>query len=409
MAHINYARDVYEINRYSLSQFLMPGHSTPNFAAFCGSLTQRNAVALRGMTHYWGRMGIILLHNNIALEQNLSQLRSNNLKTYLVNPFGSYEYYYDPFYGMDMEDIINCILPLEPGSSALEAIKAVRSYLRCYLEIMQLQYRQTPAPFGNSPFNLDLLMDLVKMPYDTLKQSVLNHLPLPQNNNISSLLSTENAQQAAYEAVQDFAGIMRTFLWTPRGFGNHSRMSITQAVQERCLISINITEQRPALLDYLAIEIQALINHKIPFLLLGSDIQLNNSNRLKQIFFTEHKNALYSTGILADSLAGITNTPEEMATLLRQHPEFMVFSCDNVEAARPFSNAVGTYQRIVQENHRDRHREPFHIFASHGRGRHEHEVTENNIRPEELATLYDGCLLCSAQYPRPLLIKQLTL
>lgn len=411
MAHISHARDVYEKNRFSLSQFLALSNSTPSFAAFCGSPSQRNAIALHGMQHYWGRMGIILLHNDAALEGSLARLQSPNpqLKTYLVNPMGSNTFYYDPFYGMAAEDIVNCIVPLEPGSFSSDSNKAVRSYLRCYLEIMQLQYTQNPLPFGNSPYNLDLLMDLVRMPFKTLKQSVLNFLPLPQENSITTLLSTVGAQQSAYEAVCDFADTMSTFLWTPRGFAGHSRMSITQAVTERCLISINITESRPALLDFLATEIQALINRGTPFLLIESGIQLNNSNRLKQIFYAEHQNAPYSTGIIADSLTGITDTTDQLAALLSQHPEFIVFACNNVESARPFSNAIGTYQRMVRETHHEAHREPFHIFSSHGRGRHEREVTENNVRPEELVFLRDGCLLSSNQYPRPILVKHFSL
>lgn len=411
MAHINHSRDVYQRNRLSLSSFLTLDNSNPSFAAFCGRPAQRNAVALHGIRRYWGRTGIVLLHNDASLENSLGQLETTNpqLKTYLVNHPGNVDFYYDPLYGLSAEHIVNCIIPLASGNSFSDTNRTVRSYLACYLEIMNIQFRMNPQPFGNYPYNLDLLMELVRMPYRTLEQSVLNHLPEPQREHIKTLLSTPNAQQSVYDAVTAFATIMRTYIWTSRGFAGHSRMSITQAVRERCLISIYVSDSNPELLDYLTTELYSLINQQIPFLLMESGIQLNNCARLKQLFFAEHQHSNYSTAIITDGLSGIINSEEEMATLFSQHPEFIVFSCNNVRAAEPFSNALGTYQRLIEETQYSRNREPFHIFASHGNGRATREVTEHNVRPEELVYLNDGCLLCSTHYRRPVLIRHFSL
>ena len=76
-------------------------------------------------------------------------------------------------------------------------------------------------------------------------------------------------------------------------------------------------------------------------------------------------------------------------------------------SAEPFSAAFGTYYRQVVEHRRDRRRDPFRLFSSHGEGSSLRENAERNVRAEELMSLGEGALLCGRACPSPLLIRRL--
>lgn len=408
MAHLNYIRGIDYQNNISLPQFLPAIFTNNSFSAFCGTSWQRSQIGLFAMGRCCARRGVILLHNTPQLENTLNRIYDfyPNLRTsqgfsmYLANPNGTPTSYYDPLYGLSEEEILNCILPFHQQDYSGTAY-SVRSNLSGYLQIMRYQYQKNPAPFGSSPYNLDLLLDLTRMSYSDLEKTVLNYLPQAQRIDLTGRLSRPGAQQSVFDAVYSFSASLGTFLWNYKGFASHSRLNIIQAAKNRQFISVYVPESRPEILDYLAVELQSLINHQIPFLCVESGILLNNSKRLKQIFFNDHSDLNYSTGILADNTNGILSSPDELASLLNQHQETVLFSCGNADIARPFSNLMGTYLRHVHEYHTDRHRQPFHLFSSHGRGTVIHEQQQENISPEELTSLGDGCILMGTNFAYP--------
>ena len=261
-------------------------------------------------------------------------------------------------------------------------------------------------------YDLDLLLELTRMPYSDLERNVLAFLPQPLSGQLMGRLSQSGSQQKAFHAVRAFAQAMNKCLWTPRGFAGHTKLSIIQAVREKCLISIYVPGSRSEILDYLAVELQALNDQNAPYLLVTSGITLPNSPRFQSLFLQEHSAMNYATGILAEDLSSAVQTDASdrtQAALFGQLQELFVFACSSTLAAAPFSAGIGQYYRQVTERHMDKHREPFRIFSSHGHGMAQREVQQAVVNPEELTRLGDGCLLYGRNHPIPILIQHFTL
>lgn len=423
MAHINHVRRIDQLSRLSLRDAIDTSYFK-SFATFGGSRMQRNRVCIQELSSFCGQIGIVVLHNDPQLINDLSLLydyqpellRSpNNFQMLLANQadnYGRIASYYDPFYGLEQSAILDALAPIQPGARSTTEIQSIRAILSDYLSIMNYQFSSNKAPFGDYAYNLDLLLELTSMPYPFLKDQVLNYLPNNMRDIISGRLSLENAQQKAYNAVLSFSQTLRSFLWSQSGFQNHSRLSIISAVRNKNLICIYIPDSRTDLLDYIALELQQLINYQTPFLLLESGISLNNSQKLKSCFFSEHESLPYFTAIVADNTSSVISQESynsELASLFSQAQEMFIFECSSTLSAQPFSDGIGDYYRRVVEFHQDSHREPFHIFQSHAHGNIQRELVQKTVTPEELTNLGQGCLLYGKNYPIPVLVNNLIL
>lgn len=421
MAHINHIRNIDHLTRLSIEDVI--NNSYPNsFGAFCGRQAQRNLIGLHKISRVFGRIGIILLHNDPLFESQLSQIYELNpsLRTgnsphmFIANSVdstGTITSYYDPLYGLTQSGILDILAPRMNARSPLENNR-LRSIISDYLSIMEYQFRKNPVPFGNYPYTLDLLYDLTSMPYSELQKRVISFLPDALRMSISGRLSAEGSQQNAYNAVLSFAQSLNEFLWTKRGFSNHTRLSIVDVGKSRQLISIYIPESRSDVLEYIATELQQLNNLQIPYLVVENGLNLNANQKLKNIFMAEHNALPYFTGILAENTSTIidhNNNTNDLASLFSQIQEMFVFSCSSTLAAQPFSDGIGNYYRRVEDQHNDTRREPFHIFSSHGQGNVEREITQRTVDPEELTSMTNGCLLYGKNYPIPVLVDNFIL
>ena len=416
MAHINHIRMVDQLRRLSIRDAIDPRY-LKSFAAFCGSRYQRNQVGIHEMSAFCGNMGIVLLHNDLQIEADLFQLQeslgniSPDFQMYLANPLDSYggiTSFYDPFYGLSESAILDALVPPSPGSVFSLEEQSVRSILSDYLSIMQYQFYKDRHFFGDYAYNLDLLLQLTELSYTELFNSVLNRLPSDLRNGLSGRLSIDGAQQKAHNAVLSFASGLQCYFWTKRDYASHSRLSIISAVRSRNLISIYIPESRNDVLNYIALELQQLNNHQVPYLLIENGLNLNASARLKSLFLSDHDASPYYTGILAENTSGIIssdNSMNDLSSLFSQTQEMFVFQCSSTIAAQPFSDGIGSYYRQLQEYHSDTHSEPFRFFQSHTYGDSQREISERMINPEELTSLGDGCLLYGKDYPIPTLIN----
>lgn len=415
MAHINYTRSAQYMRRRSIGEILPPENWGASFAAFCGDPYQRRMAGLQAVRRCCGRMGVVVLQNDPLLAAALGRLREDmpelarqnpGFRTYSVNPFGSPQRYYDPLYGLNATGVLDAIMPIDGRGYGTSSALNLRSWLQAYLDIMQLQFGRSPAPFGRYPFNLDLLLQLAEMPPDRLQRQVLQYLPSPGRESISTLLAQDDASKEVYAAVRSFANEMEEFLWTPRSFAAHPCISIVEAVRQRCIISVTVPTARPTVLRYLYQELKALQDARVPFLLLAAEVPLTASSELRSLFTGPHETASYSTGILAGDLSYVIAETDELSPLLAEHQEVLLFRCTSTQQARPFSEALGTYQRLVREEHQDRHWQPFRIFPVRARGVGIREVTEHNINAQELVQLQDGAVLCGGLYDTPILIGQ---
>ncbi len=413
MAHINYARVIDTIYTMRLSQT----RTNTNFAIFCGKESQRNEAALYQISAVLGKKPIVLIHNNPTLESQLTRIydinphiREHNLQTKIIVPNLSSNrnaFYYDPLYGMNPPDVLDAIKPM-PGETSPNAlqIESVRAALSDYLDIMEYQFHQSSHAFGQYPFNLDLLLELTEMSYETLEENVLQYLPEDLRERIRANLSSINTQQQVHNSVLNFSKKLSRNLFTRRTAGTHPKISIIQSVNDHQLISIYVPSDRTEILDYLSLELKQLNDYRIPYVLIGDNIDLTKSQRLREIFLSEHQSLAYTTGIIASDLssivhAGDTNASNDVISLYSQTNEILVYACPSTNSAIPFCENAGNYYRYVRDHHTGTTRAPFHLFPAHSQGSGIHEQKELIVHPEELTMNPDVCLLCGKDHPIP--------
>lgn len=408
MAHLNYIRNVTHRGRASIGELLPDENRDAGFAAFCGTLEQRRAAVLQGIHRCMGHRGIVLLQNDPQLVEEVTLAAAGSgARVYHANG-GACRY--DPLYGLSDAAVLDAVLPVEGKGLGAGSVLEVRSWLQAYLDIMKIRFRMAPDVFGRYPFNLNLLMQLTEMPYSSLKQRVLVYLPQPDQARIARVLAQDYAPQQVCAAVQAFASGLKNVLWTQADFSAHSQISIVESVRQRNVIEITVPSASPAVQQYLYRELKFLQEQRVEFLLVASEISLENSPELRSLFTAPHDAAgIYSTGLSAGVLPNVVSGQEGLALLLAEHPEVLVFRCSSVQQAEPFSQALGTYQRRVLDEHLGRSRRPFHLFSAHDTGVGIHEATERNVRPQELLELQDGAILCGAFYEAPVYIRQVLL
>ncbi|MCD7750031.1 MAG: hypothetical protein LUH42_08270 [Oscillospiraceae bacterium] len=424
MAHINHTRNVAQARTLRMSEVIPATPSNDSFGVFCGSAFQRNTVGLREIGRCCGSKGVVLVHNDRAFEERLGliyqrfpQLRANfpRFQMFLANPVGNADFYYDPLYGLPASSVLDAIAPPAQDVGLLtDAQRKLRAVLSDYLSILNSQFQQTPERFGDYPYHLDVLLALTELPFAELETRVLRYLPPQLRTRLSANLSADGVQQQAFSAVFAFCQELSRCLWTRRTLGTQSRLSIIQAVKDKNLISIFVPNSQKEVLDYLSVELEALNNGGVSYLLVADGIDLNNSERFKNLFLAPHNQLPYATGILAEDTSTVvesSSAAQSLAPLFSQTQTIVVFQCSSTMAADPFSTSIGTYYRQVTEAHTGTHREFFHILPSgvdHGGA--QREVQQLRVNPEELTALgTTGCLLCGKNYETPILVDDFIL
>ena len=419
MAHNNHYRQVNNIQRLSIHEAISPRSSNDSFGAFGGYKNQRDLIGLYEISRNIGSKGIVLIHNDPNFESRLSELYTINPsirqrrvapQMYLANSNGSQNSFYDPLYGLSSSDVLDVIAPIPPDSHTLSEVQSVRSALADYLEIISYQFKKNNNTFGKYPYNLDLLYEITSMSFTELNRNILAYLPAQQFDNLTRRLSAPEAQQRAFNAVRSFSLALEKCLWKYKGFSKHSKLSIIDTVLSRNLISIYVPGSRKETLDYLAAEFKALNDRNISYLLITSNIAISESPEFQKLFLNEHSALPYSTGILSEDISSIINSGSTtnntaLSSFFSQTQDIFVFSCSSTLAAAPFSDGIGNYYRQVSEQHNETHREPFHIFSSHGHGSAQREIQQAIINPEELTSLGDGCLIYGSNHEIPILAK----
>ncbi len=409
MAHVNFARFASSRREVRLDDVMPFDGDASSFAAFCGTADQRRRVALRGIRRSCGRMGVVVLQNDPRLASEVGSLRDEpglaagaapGFRVYSMNPAGSAEHYYDPLYGLSTAAALDVLVPQDmPVAEA----HILRSYLSAYLHIMEAQFRMHPAAFGAYPYNLDLLIDLTEMSPRRLETDVIARMDARVAAPARTLLSQEDAQQRAYAAVRAFASEAETYLWTRRGFARHTRASVSAAVRNGCVASVALPTANASVFRCLYQELRSLIEERCPFLLVVSDVALDEAPDLRRLITAPHESACYVTGVTEPDVLHVAADDSEVGALLAQHDDVLIFRCASTQQAEPFSRAFGTYRRIVTDRQQNTYRQPFGIFSSHGAGSTRREVQERNVNAEELMGLDDGAVLCGSAHGRPVL------
>ena len=415
MAHVNYARFATQRRELRLDDVLPQAGGASGFAAFCGTAEQRRHVALRGIRRACGRMGVVVLQNDPQLAAEVGSLRDElggavagnpGFRTYSMNPAGSFEHYYDPLYGVSVAAALDTLVPDDmPPAEA----HVLRNCLSAYLRIMLVQFRLHPEPFGAYPFNLDLLLDLTEMSPSRLESDVISHMPAPDASEVRTVLSQEDAQPRAYAAVRAFVSEVGAYLWTRRGFARHTCASVSAAVRNGCVASVTLPTSNKAVYRCLYQELRTLIEERCPFLLVVSDVALDEAHDLRRLITSPHESAGYITGVVAPDVLHVARDDAEVGALIAQHADVLVFGCASTQQAEPFSQALGTYRRIVTDRQMNSYRQPFGLFSSHGAGSTQREMQERNVTVEELMDLGSGAVLCGSAHRQPILFNRVVL
>ena len=402
MAHILNVRRVQNQLMGSLNSELPLTMGANNFAAFCGTAEQRRRTGLQAIRRFCGRCGIIVLHDDTQLEQDIAALpRALSDQQLRVHTLGNKTY--DPLYGLDQDAIASLLLEGGDGS------QQTRTGLLAYLAVMQHNFQQNPTLYGQYPFNLDLLMQLVQMPYPELERRVLAYLPPHIVQWVRPILNQSGMQRSVYAAVLPYATVMAKYYWTPSGVQGHSRISIVQAVQSRQVICLRIPNSRADLMNYLCADLQMLADLGLPFLLVGSGLDLTASDRLRNWFLSEHEQGNYYTGLLARSMSSVATNEEDVGRVFTQYDQILVFNCSNAKQAEPFTRAYGHYNRRQTERSRQTFLPLPRILPTIGGGKQTRRVEEQNIHVEELMDLRSGVFLCGNHYPIPVLIRRFSM
>lgn len=415
MAHINHSRDIVTMRSMPLSEALSGARILQSVAAFGGTSRQRRESALYTIRRFCSHMGVIVLQNDQQLANQLGLLgrqrtelaiANPNFRTYNENPAGSPVHYYDPLYGLSASGVLDAIIPAD---SAMPDAFATRGYLSAYLEILLALFRKDSVAFGDYPYSLDILLQLVEMSPLDLERSVLPRLPSQTRDRIRAVLMHDGAQLSAYTAVNSFAAEMATFLWTRRMPRDHTQSSMIDAVQRGCISCVTMPAASLRVLHYIYLELRELINRHIPFMLVVDDVDLSQSDELCQLFMAPHESSSYCTAVFEPAISQIARNDQEVGSFLAQHASILVFACSNAQQAQPFSDALGTYQRTITDRNVTSQRTPFAIFSSHGNGSTTHETQEHNITVEDLMGLGSGAVLCGNLYHLPEIIESINL
>ena len=404
--HINYVRRVIRVSRMNLRDFLPPEGWDQSFAVFGGNAEEREIAAIRGIARACGEVGVIVLHNDTRFEDQLGTLqtvRRGQYHVYCANRNGNRAY--DPLYGLEENDVLNSIIPFDPSGAAAPNLAMARAGLTDYLRIMQWQHQHQSAGIGDYPYNLDLLLSLVSMSYMQLEARVLNYLPQLMQDELKSRLSGPGLQQSVWNMVQNYAVQMQAYLWQRQNaWQNHSRFSITTAVHNRQIISIRVPNSNPELLHACGIEINSLVRRGIPFMLVCYGLRVSGEPLLENLFFNTHNN--WSTGLISPTLSSAADI-NRIGDVLRFHQQVVVFPCSSIEEAGIFSDAMGSYYRLIHPRTHGRNRRAFHLLPELTRQVGYQETEVRNIRPEEL--MNGSVLLCGEDTEVPVLVRTMTL
>ena len=380
-----------------------------NFAMFCGTFEQRLTVALHAASRYLGEVGIVVLHDASGLNAKLFSLCDSNSGTN-VQFLADTGKVYDPLYGLSANAILDLLAPMDPSNPMSHGVSTIRMGLHAYLRIMEYRFSQNQRPFGRYPYNLDLLLQLCSMPYETLKNCVLDYIPSSVSEPIKNVLGASGMQQSVLACVNNLVVLMSDYLWQERGFENHSGISIVDSVINRGLISVRVPQSHAGILNYIDVELKVLQNRNIPFLLVNCGVNISQNPAMQKWFLDEHEGKGYYTAIVSDSLSSIiTDSVDQKSKLFSQYQQILVFNCSGAGQAEPFSAQFGDYYRKETEYAFGFGRKFFEIIPHVQHNKNERYVRERNVKVEDLMTLYSGALLCGKAYALPTIIRNFEL
>ncbi len=378
------------INRCSsarVGNWLPDNEAGTNVAVFGGNEFQRNLAVEQGIARCFGQVGVVVIHNNLFLERDLMNFNNLFPEKYAKYPntlacfVNNGNLCYEPLYGMSFNRAIEAIYPELSRESPMYMQQHLCSVaLKAYTDI--LRYREIPI-------DLDNLLYLCNLDLGELERKELSLLPPKEAEEILAVLMQENIIRQVKADVNYFATQMDERIW--RRSQKPSNVSIIEAVRNRALIAIRIPSNHLAVLDYLAAEMNCLLEYNAPFLLVLDSVIVGQS-LLKSVILNQ--SMLFSTVLAGSNIQELFDgAQEDGANAMHKADKIVLFQCSNVTVAKQYSDLIGEYLRQFVSVSDNQHRGAFDLFSSHGKGQSISEQLYARLKPEELVQLGEGAVL----------------
>ncbi len=369
--------------RVSITDWMPDEEAECNLGIFGGRDDQRIAVVAHAIARCYGRIGVIILHNNGNLEQGLRGF--GNKYPAVVEHFanvpvcfvGNGELNYDPFNGMNKQQIIDSLYPADSMDIAMRA-----EAFSGYLDI--LQYR-------NIDMNLNNVVTICNMDPNEIDAHQMDGVPEYLKSGIIATMLQNNIHMQIKADVNRFARALDGHIWSSRT--NPTGVNLISAVQKGAMLSVRVQDGNLVLMDYLAEELRIIAEHNCRFLLVIDSVKLGDS-KLKQIIespVAKHTTVLSGMNhmfMLADKAGENAELPISLSQ------KIILFSCNNAMVAHYYSDMIGNYQKQVEGFSGDMQDRKGLFNMLNDKGQYSISEQESaRIRPEDLTRLGDGAVM----------------
>lgn len=369
----------------NITDWLPDEESFMSFSTFGGTSEQRGAVVCHAIARCFGKTGIIVLHNNDILENKLKHFpqlyptvieQNSETKACFI---GGRELLYDPFSSMPIARVVETIYP-DAYTDSHKTLCA--EAFRRYLEI--LQRRKIHICMAN-------IKRICNMSLDELECENMQGFTPSEIGSLIAVLSQNNVHLQIKADINNFAGQMEDRLWNSDG--GSTGINIISAVYNKALLAIKIPSNSKTVMDYLASELNYLIDKGEEFVLVLDSLVIGPT-KLRDLLAGNDSNNTYvlSGPSHMDMLSGLSGGGVDLPASVSK--KIILFACQNANVARFYSDMVGNYQKIVESvSMGSRERESFSFHKEYQSSTS--EVDYARIRPEELVNLGDGAVMIS--------------
>ncbi len=389
-------RDIIESKAEKISYWI-PSFDTPeNFSVYGGDKYIRNMIVMGTISRCYGRMGVVVIHNNETLVGEIKKFRGffpeifnrcarNGVRVMNCNVDNT-NLLYEPLYGMGIDRAVEAIYPQMPAENP--------SYMQQHMCAEILRKYMMILKANGKAVDLDGLLYLCNMDIQTLEKTAMQKLPQDEVRNIlASFLQNNNLYLQVRADVNAFAGHLESRIWRrKKNLDEASDVSMTEAVKHRAILTVRVPSN-VGVLNYLATEIRSMIDDGLEFLLALDSVMVANSTMNKEIL--RQYSLPISTVITCDSIAGIFDDENDMLNSLGKMENTIIMNTPNLNVAEVYSRALGQYMRQFTTTHTGSHREAFRIMGGYDTSRDMHEELFYRVTPQEFSQLGDGAVLIS--------------
>lgn len=380
-------RGIIERRSVSLEEWLPDSHLEESYAVFGGDMVQRDITVEQGIARAFAHRTILVLHNNPSLEAELKNLIYSypELAKYQNKPMAFVNYRnqnYMPFWGLNENKILEALYPERERNQSSQYRSGVRSYLKI-------------LKYGQKPYTLSNLLRLCNKNIEQLEQEELCDMPAEMADELLANLMAEGVMLKVRNDIESFAGEFRSRIWDGE---EENVVNLLSAVKKQALVSIHLPVNSRTILDYLAVELELILESGIPCLLVIDSVDIEDG-RMKRILQNPSVTMakIIAGGTMQSVCSRVEHGGEEILPYFRK---ILLFKCANPVVAKQYSEMIGSYLRtVVSETHNDTKR-PFSWLPVRTKGSTVSQQLTARMEPDELANLGDGAVLINQESGR---------